>query len=239
MKPSMDTTTTTTISKKNRKRKTDSEEKLLKKYKREVARWDPTALDADVEEIVEKRFSVSIASFFKEFDVCLESQFMKFIPEGKIKKTITDIVINDVNAPIRELIYTHLPHFQQLKAVVKRRQQLDDLPATLVEELRRLDPPGDGEPPFSEFVEHLHGIMTKVIQRVAGAIESNELLRGDSGFANAVLSRITLQHNIKIRICTYLFNEICAFAGEDLYTFFTVDTKLIKGIVNRYLYCNV
>lgn len=219
--------------KERKKRKTDlSEEKLMKKYMRKVAAADHTTPDENVEAKVKSRTPTSIKMIMKELGMDQNSRFMKLLPEDNIIKIVTSIVIKGINEPIRQLIYTHLPHYKQLERVVKKRQ-LFQKSTTIVEELKQLDPPGEGEPSYAEFVELLHGIMTNVIKRVAGVIESNELLSGDNMFTNALLSQITLQHNIKTKICTYLFNEICTFAGEVLYTFFIDDKKLIKTIVNK------
>ena len=107
-------TSSSPISRTSKKRKSvqSYEEKLIKKYKKEIARWDPTAPDEDVEEIVEKRIPFGIATIMKEFDICQDSLLMKFVPREKIKKIITNIVINCINTPIRNLIFTHLLHFQ-------------------------------------------------------------------------------------------------------------------------------
>ena len=225
--------------KEGKKRKADknntsnlSEEKLMKKYMKKVAAADQTTPDENVKAKVKSRTPASIKMIMKEFDVNQDSQFMKLLPEDNIIKIVTSIVIKGINEPIRQLIYTHLPHYKQLQRVAEKRQ-LVQKNITIAEELKRFDPPGEGEPPYSEFVDLLHGIMTNVIKRVAGAIEGNELLSGNNMFANALLSQITLKHNIKTRICTYLFNEICTFAGEILYTFFMDDRKLIKTIVSK------
>lgn len=233
-------------SKKIRKRKRKTEEpyggdKLLKSYKREVARWDPTVPDDDIEEIVESLIPASLATIMKELDISQDNSLTKYIPREKVKKIITSIVINDINAPIRTMIYTYLLHFQRLKALVRRRENLivtndDDInpPKTLVEELKQLGPPGDSEPPFSEFVECLQGIVANVIKQVASVIEGNELLCGNS-FANAVLSHISSHRHLKTTICTHLVNEICTFAGKEFYTFFREDTKFIRSLIKKYL----
>ena len=219
-----------------KKRKTDGnlpEGKLLKKYMKKVAAADQTTPDDNVEAEVKIRTPASIKMIMKEFDISQNSQFLKLLPEDNIINIVTSIVIKGINEPIRQLIYTHLPHYKQLEKVVTERQLSVQKRITVAEELKQLDPPGEGEPPYSEFVELLHGIMTNIIKRVAGVIESNELLSSNSIFTHAILSQITLKHNIKTKICTYLFNEICTFAGEVLYTFFMDDKKLITTIISK------
>nr|AKS10631.1 wsv310-like protein [Metopaulias depressus WSSV-like virus] len=214
-----------------------SEEKLMKKYMKKVAAADQTMPDENVEAMVKSRIPASMKMFMREFNVNQNSHFMKLLPEDNIIKIVTSIVIKGINEPVRQLIYTHLPHYKQLESVVEKRQLVQKSTITIAEELKQLDPPGADEPPYSEFVELLHGVMTNIIKRVAGVIEGNELLSGNSMFTNALLSQISsqinLRHSTKTRICTYLFNEICTFAGEVLYTFFMDDKVLIKRIVNK------
>ena len=231
-------TSPSSTSNKKRKRNTEqsSDGRLHKEYEAMVARWDPTAPDDQVGDIVERRIPQSLDEIMKQFGFSQRSQYTERISKKEIKEIIKNIVIDCINAPIRKLIYTHLLHFQQLMAVVKRRAQVStngNPPKDLAEELRQLDPPGEGEQPFSEFVESLHGIMANVIIQVAGVVENNELLRGNNAFVQAVLNQVTLGRNLKIKICTHLFNEICAFAGEVFYAFFRDDRKLVKTLVNN------
>lgn len=208
-------------------------EKLMKKYMKKVATMDQTTPDEDVEAEVKNRIPASIKLILKEFDVDQNSRFTKLLPENNIIKIVTNIVVNSVNAPIRRLIYSHLPHYKQLEKVVEERQLVQESTTTIAEDLKQLDPPDEGEPPYSDFVEILHGIMTNIIKRVAGVIEGNELFSGDNVFTNAILSKINLHRNIKTRLCIYLFNIICTFAGEVPYTFFMDDKKLITALVKK------
>nr|BDV50190.1 MAG: wsv310-like protein [Chiromantes dehaani nimavirus] len=214
-----------------KKRKVD--QKLRKEYMRMVAAADPTTPNENVEAKVKSRTPTSIQMIMKKFGVDENSHFTKLLPKDNIIKIVTDIVINDINEPIRQLLYSYLLHYYKLEEIVKDRILVPQKNITIAEELKQLDPPGEGEQPYSEFVELLHGIMARVIKKVAGVIEGNELFSGNSVFTNALLSQITLEHNIKTGICAYLFNEMCTFAGEVFYTFFMDDNNLIKMIVNK------
>ena len=224
----------TSNKKRKKKREQSSDGRLHKKYEVMAARWDPTAPDDKVGEIVERRIPQSLAEIMKQLGFRQGSQYTERISREEIKGIIRKIVIDCINVPIRKLVYTHLLHFQELIAVVKRRDHFTtngNPPKALAEELRQLDPPGEGEQPFSDFVESLHGIMADVVIQVAGVVENNELLRSNNPFVQAVLNRVTLARNVKIAICTHLFNEICAFAGDVFYAFFRDDRKLVKSLV--------
>ena len=209
--------------------------KLVDKYKEQVDAADQTTPDVDVEKEVENRISRSIKKMTNEFKIDIGT-FMKLFSPENIKKTVTDIVITDINKPLRGIIYTYLLHYKTLEKMTKERSKPGRKEITFAEELTQLDPPGENEPPFSDFVETLQCIMTKVIEKVVGAIENKKIFSDNNTFASSfLLKKINLPPNIKTKICSHLFDEICLFAGEVFYSFFMDDKKIIKEIINIYI----
>nr|BDT63018.1 MAG: wsv310-like protein [Trachysalambria curvirostris nimavirus] len=209
--------------------------KAVIEYERKVAALDPTISDERVSDIVRQRMPSSLSTILESLGV--SNIYNRLIPTDAITEVVTGIVVEGINKPIRSLIYSHILHYQELQALVDKRRAVPSSPPSgrisLIDELSSLPSPDKNEESFSKFSNRLLGVMTGIIERVAGVIERRELITGNNCSVRSIMSRIELGRAAKIAICKHLFNEISTFAGIHLYHFFIDDSVRIQRLVEK------
>nr|BDT63541.1 MAG: wsv310-like protein [Pasiphaea japonica whispovirus] len=217
----------------SKKRKPNHDETLHDKYIKKVGKLNPTFPHNEIRQLVNEKFPVAMASILDLFGISLDYSYL--IPTEQIKRHIINIIKEAINIPMYKLVYTYLSHFQHMKTVIETYKNDEETSKKLAEVLVNMEPPGKGEDSFADYVNELNFIIKGVIKRVAGVIESKELMKGNGKMANVILSQINLDYNIKVDICIFLTNFICVFGGEDFYTYFMDNEKFVQNIVSKYI----
>lgn len=219
--------------KKKRKKDSGEENAAYKKYLETIGKLLPTFHDSKIPGMVEAAAPDIIQDIIQSLGVSKDNAMVKMIPEGRIKKIVAGIIVDEVNLPVRNLILHYPHHYMQLRDVVMKVDSMRS--DSISEELANLKPPGDGEQPFHEFVACMNNIMVKVVKRVASSIENKELIRGTNVVANAILDSIEIPRNIKSNICKHLSNYILTFTGKHIYSFFLEKNKLMNKATDKYI----
>nr|WRY70670.1 hypothetical protein GCMLICPM_00107 [White spot syndrome virus]WRY70837.1 hypothetical protein GGHGEOLK_00109 [White spot syndrome virus]WRY71003.1 hypothetical protein OACAMADH_00104 [White spot syndrome virus]BDX28221.1 MAG: hypothetical protein [White spot syndrome virus]BDX28387.1 MAG: hypothetical protein [White spot syndrome virus] len=235
--PSFEDKSSSTSSKKKSKsnKHTKTKEEQLLEFVKDLERSDPTVPDEKVKQEVEEKSPEAIAEIFSMFGIAQDSKFKSLLPIERIKSITTKIVIDAINQPVRKMLVDHLYHFKEMQNVVEKCKDDSDEKLSVI--LKSKKSPKEFDLSFSDYVDRLNRILVGVIKRVAGAIESKELLQSNSMIMNSVLGTVVsnIPYNMKINICVFLTNFICTFANDDLYTFFRDDEKFVMSQVTRYI----
>lgn len=219
--------------KKKRKKDSGEENAAYKKYLEKIEKLLPTFHDSKIPGMVEEAAPDIIQDIIQSLGVSKNNAIVKMIPEGRIKKIVAGIIVDEVNLPVRNLILHYPYHYIQLRDVVMKADSMRS--DSISEELASLKPPGEGEQPFEEFVACMNNIMVKVIKRVASFIENKELIRGTNMVTNAIFDNIEIPRNIKSNICKHLSNYILTFTGKYIYSFFLEKNKLMNKATDKYI----